>query len=56
MSGRVNRETVDLSGYPDLIVIYLGMRARTLPGVLTFFKFGRAIRQAAWMIQEIERS
>jgi Domain of unknown function (DUF4188) len=46
MSGRVKRETVDLSGYPDLIVIYLGMRARSLRGVLTFLKFGRAIRQA----------
>ena len=23
---RVNRQTVDLSGYPDLVVIYLGMR------------------------------
>jgi hypothetical protein len=46
MSGRVSRETVDLSGYPDLIVIYLGMRARTVRGVLTFVKFGRAIRQA----------
>ena len=29
MAARVNRETVDLSGYPDLIVIYLGMRVRS---------------------------
>ena len=34
MAARVNRETVDLSGYPDLIVIYLGMRVRRPRGVL----------------------
>lgn len=26
---KVNRQTVDLSGYPDLVVIYLGMRVNT---------------------------
>ena len=28
MSERPTRETVDLSQYPDLVVIYLGMRVR----------------------------
>jgi Monooxygenase af470-like len=46
MPARVTRETVDLSGFPDLVVIYLGMRARTPRGVVTFLKFGRAIRAA----------
>jgi len=29
---RVDRRTVDLSAYPDLVVIYLGMRVNTLTG------------------------
>ena len=28
----VNRKTVDLSTFPDLVVIYLGMRVRTSVG------------------------
>jgi hypothetical protein len=47
MSGRVRRETVDLSGYPDLIVIYLGMRVRSPRGLLKFLKLGVEIRRAA---------
>jgi hypothetical protein len=31
----VERKTVDLSAYPDLVVIYLGMRVRTLTGLKT---------------------
>ena len=46
MGARVRRETVDLSGYPDLIVIYLGMRVRTPRGLLKFLKLGREIRQS----------
>src|SRR5919108_954173 len=46
MAARVNRETVDLSGYPDLIVIYLGMRVRSSRGVLKFLKLGREIQQS----------
>lgn len=46
MAARVNRETVDLSGYPDLIVIYLGMRVRSPRGVLKFLKLGREIQQS----------
>jgi hypothetical protein len=32
MGGKVDRRTVDLSGYPDLVVIYLGMRVSLEPG------------------------
>ncbi len=43
---RVNRQTVDLSGYPDLVVIYLGMRVNTLAGLKTAFGFGPKIKNA----------
>ena len=43
---RVARQTVDLSGYPDLVVIYLGMRVNRLKGVRTLLSFGRKIREA----------
>ena len=46
MPSRVDRRTVDLSAYPDLVVIYLGMRVRSVRGAVTFIKFGRAIREA----------
>jgi len=32
---RVNRQTIDLSTYPDLVVIYLGMRVNALYGLKT---------------------
>src|SRR5262245_59146510 len=31
----VNRQTIDLSAYPDLIVIYLGMRVNAVYGLKT---------------------
>lgn len=40
------RKAVDLTGYPDLVVIYLGMRVRTLKGVLTLIKLGPQIDKA----------
>jgi len=43
MSGHVERRTVDLSGYPDLVVIYLGMRLNALAGLKTLFGFGPKI-------------
>jgi hypothetical protein len=46
MAARVNRETVDLSGYSDLIVIYLGMRVTRPRGVLKLLKLGREIKQS----------
>jgi hypothetical protein len=44
---RVDRRTVDLSTYPDLVVIYLGMRVNALTGLKTLFGIGPQIRQAA---------
>ncbi len=43
---RVDRRTVDLSGYPDLVVIYLGMRVRRPRGLLTLFRLGPQIARA----------
>jgi Monooxygenase af470-like len=40
----VNRQTVDLSGFPDLVVIYLGMRARDGRGLRKLLQTGRQIR------------
>jgi hypothetical protein len=33
MKKRVDRRTVDLSAYPDLVVIYLGMRVNQVKGL-----------------------
>lgn len=43
MAKRVERRTVDLSGYPDLVVIYLGMRVNRLTGLKTLLGFGPRI-------------
>ncbi|WP_218080743.1 monooxygenase family protein [Anthocerotibacter panamensis] len=39
---KLNRSTVDLSAYPDLVVVYLGMRVTTWSGrgLLTLIGFG----------------
>lgn len=39
----VNRRTADLSAYPDLVVIYLGMRVNRFTGIKTLFGFGPKI-------------
>ncbi len=46
MAQRPQRETVDLKGYPDLIVIYLGMRANAIVGVKTLLGFGPKIAES----------
>ncbi len=43
MTGKVDRRTVDLAAYPDLVVIYLGMRVNTLTGLKTVLGFGPQI-------------
>jgi len=43
MTTRVERQTVDLSKYPDLVVIYLGMRVNRIQGIKTLFGFGPKI-------------
>jgi hypothetical protein len=40
----VNRQTVNLSEYPDLVVIYLGMRVRTVHGLRKLIRTGRQIQ------------
>ena len=42
----VTRRTVDLSGYPDLVVIYLGMRVNAVAGLKTVLGFGPKISKA----------
>lgn len=46
MKGKVERRTVDLSGYPDMVVIYLGMRVNALTGLKTLIGFGPKIAAA----------
>jgi len=46
MPTRAQRTTVDLSAFPDLVVIYLGMQVRRLSGLPTMFSFGPKIRAA----------
>lgn len=46
MHSTTDRRTVDLSAYPDLVVIYLGMRVNTLTGLKTLVKFGPKIAGA----------
>ncbi len=41
---RVDRQTVDLSAYPDLVVIYLGMRVHNWRGLRKLLVTGRQIR------------
>ena len=40
---QVERRTVDLSAFPDLVVIYLGLRMNALAGLKTIFGFGPKI-------------
>jgi len=46
MPGKVKRVTVDLKSYPNLVVIYLGMRANSLRGWKTTIQFGPKIAAA----------
>jgi Monooxygenase af470-like len=46
MPQRPKRETVDLSQYPDLVVIYLGMRVNAITGIRTLLGFGPKISAA----------
>ena len=46
MRSTIERRTVDLSAYPDLVVIYLGMRVNALSGLKTVFGFGPKIARS----------
>ena len=43
---KVNRQTVDLSAYPNLVVIYLGMRVNAPTGIKTLLGFGPKISKS----------
>ena len=45
MQARVTRRSVDLSDYPDLVVIILGFRVRRLRGIATLLGVGKGLRQ-----------
>jgi hypothetical protein len=47
MQHSVSRQSVDLSGFPDLVVIYLGMRAQSFRGLRTLLAFGPRIAKSA---------
>jgi hypothetical protein len=47
MPTHVERRTVDLSSFPDLVVIYLGMRVNRVTGIKTLFGFGPKISSSA---------
>jgi hypothetical protein len=44
--GKVERQTVDLSAFPDLVVIYLGMRVNAWAGLKTLFGLGPQIKNS----------
>ena len=46
MNRKVERQTVDLSAFPDLVVIYLGMRVNAWTGLKTLFGFGPQIKNS----------
>jgi hypothetical protein len=46
-SGRRTRFTVDLSDYPDLVAIYLGLRVNSIRGLLPALEFGPKLKQAS---------
>ena len=46
MKPQVSRRTVDLSAYPDLVVIYLGMRVNAITGLKTVIGFGPKISKS----------
>ena len=46
MKTPINRRTVDLSEYPDLVVVYLGMPVRAFRGLKTLFGLGPQIQKA----------
>ena len=46
MKTPISRQTVDLSQFPDLVVIYLGMRVKNLRGLRTLLAFGSKIRES----------
>ena len=50
MKSKVERQTVDLSAFPDLVVIYLGMRLNAWAGLKTLFGLGPQIKKITYRI------
>ena len=46
MSSKVERRTVDLQAFPDLVVIYLGMRVNAWTGLKTLLRLGPQIKDS----------
>jgi hypothetical protein len=46
MSMAVDRRTVDLTAYPNLVVVYLGMRVRRPRGILRLLRTGLQIKRS----------
>ena len=46
MKSPVNRQTVDLSAYPELVVIYLGIHVNAFSGIKTLLGLGPQIQAA----------
>jgi hypothetical protein len=46
VTNKVERQTVDLSAFPDLVVIYLGMRVNAWAGLKTLIGLGPQIRDS----------
>jgi hypothetical protein len=46
VKSEVKRQTVDLSAYPDLVVVYLGMRVNAFTGIKTLIGFGPKISKS----------
>ena len=46
MTSKIVRQTVDLSAFPDLVVIFLGMRVSAWTGLKTLFGIGPRISKA----------
>lgn len=44
---RVERMTTDLSGYPEMVIVYLGMRVNALTGIKTVLGLGPQIGKSA---------
>ncbi|ORE89710.1 DUF4188 domain-containing protein [Aurantimonas sp. 22II-16-19i] len=47
MQERSTRRSVDLSGFPDLVVVILGIRVRRLRGVMSIIGIGKGLTQIA---------
>jgi hypothetical protein len=46
MALKTDRRTVDLSAFPDLVIIYLGMRVNKPRGLRTLLRFGPKIAKS----------